>query len=153
MKTRRSNPLHIPMHRYLHCPRLGSAFYIDGPMVKRLRHHPFTVVTWVQVPLGSPFRHTKKERRQTLLFCVFFRFFGLFWAFFAEKILFILFDIRAGRDLFPSSFFSSFRIFQKIFFIRSFRSCRLYKSALCFSQGALCLFFHEKSYRFKVILS
>ena len=23
-------------------------------MVKRLRHHPFTVVTWVQVPLGSP---------------------------------------------------------------------------------------------------
>ena len=102
---------------------------------------------------GSPFRHTKKERRQTLLFCVFFRFFGLFWAFFAEKILFILFDIRAGRDLFPSSFFSSFRIFQKIFFIRSFRSCRLYKSALCFSQGALCLFFHEKSYRFKVILS
>ncbi len=28
-------------------------------MVKRLRHHPFTVVTWVRVPLGSPMKkHT-----------------------------------------------------------------------------------------------
>ena len=26
----------------------------EGPLVKRLRHHPFTVVTWVRVPYGSP---------------------------------------------------------------------------------------------------
>ena len=26
----------------------------SGPMVKRLRHHPFTVVSWVRIPLGSP---------------------------------------------------------------------------------------------------
>ena len=104
------------MHRYLHCPRLGSAFYIDGPMVKRLRHHPFTVVTWVQVPLGSPFRHTKKERRQTLLFCVFFRFFGLFRVFFAKKILFILFDIRAERELNPALFSPLFGFLKKYFF-------------------------------------
>ena len=29
-------------------------FYHHGPMVKRLRHHPFTVVTGVRFPLGSP---------------------------------------------------------------------------------------------------
>ena len=104
------------MHRYLHCPRLGSAFYIDGPMVKRLRHHPFTVVTWVQVPLGSPFRHTKKERRQTLLFCVFFRFFGLFWAFFAEKNPFHSVLHTGGTGVEPRPFFSSFQVPQKYFF-------------------------------------
>ena len=27
-----------------------------GPMVKRLRHHPFTVVSWVRIPLGSPLK-------------------------------------------------------------------------------------------------
>ena len=30
----------------------------DGPLVKRLRHHPFTVVTWVRVPYGSPAKST-----------------------------------------------------------------------------------------------
>ena len=25
-------------------------------MVKRLRHHPFTVVSWVRIPLGSPYQ-------------------------------------------------------------------------------------------------
>ena len=25
-----------------------------GPLVKRLRHRPFTAVTWVQFPYGSP---------------------------------------------------------------------------------------------------
>ena len=49
-------------------------------------------------------------------FCVFFRFFGLFWAFFAEKILFILFDIRAGRDLFPALFSFLFGFLKKYFF-------------------------------------
>ena len=46
---------------------------------------------------------------------MFFRFFGLFRAFFAEKILFILFDIRAGRDLFPSLFSPLFGFFKKYF--------------------------------------
>ena len=26
----------------------------DGPLVKWLRHRPFTAVTWVQIPYGSP---------------------------------------------------------------------------------------------------
>jgi hypothetical protein len=29
--------------------------YIDGPLVKRLRHRPFTAVTRVRIPYGSPF--------------------------------------------------------------------------------------------------
>ena len=37
-----------------------------GPLVKRLRHHPFTVVTWVRVPYGSP---AKKHRKHPVLFC------------------------------------------------------------------------------------
>jgi hypothetical protein len=35
---------------------VGQDFFeisTHGPMVKRLRHHPFTVVSWVQIPLGS----------------------------------------------------------------------------------------------------
>ena len=31
---------------------------LPGPLVKRLRHRPFTAVTWVRFPYGSP----KKER-------------------------------------------------------------------------------------------
>ena len=27
---------------------------VQGPMVKWSRHHPFTVVSWVRIPLGSP---------------------------------------------------------------------------------------------------
>ena len=34
-----------------------------GPLVKRLRHRPFTAVTWVRFPYGSP---TKKDG-----FCLF----------------------------------------------------------------------------------
>ena len=41
--------------------------YIDGPMVKRLRHHPFTVVSWVRIPLGSPKR--KSRQKPAFLFC------------------------------------------------------------------------------------
>ena len=26
-----------------------------GPVVKRLRHRPFTAVSWVRIPSGSPF--------------------------------------------------------------------------------------------------
>ena len=34
---------------------------LPGPLVKRLRHRPFTAVTWVRFPYGSPekFRHTR----------------------------------------------------------------------------------------------
>ena len=28
--------------------------YHNGPLVKRLRHGPFTAVTWVRFPYGSP---------------------------------------------------------------------------------------------------
>ena len=31
---------------------------LSGPLVKRLRHRPFTAVTWVRVPYGSPKQET-----------------------------------------------------------------------------------------------
>ena len=51
---------------YPQCPRFESRcryqkrrryFYLRlnfGPLVKRLRHRPFTAVTWVRFPYGSP---------------------------------------------------------------------------------------------------
>ena len=36
----------------------SSSRYHQGPLVKRLRHGPFTAVTWVRFPYGSP---TKKQ--------------------------------------------------------------------------------------------
>ena len=38
---------------------------LPGPLVKRLRHRPFTAVTWVRFPYGSP---KKKRRAQACLF-------------------------------------------------------------------------------------
>ena len=32
--------------------------FLDGPLVKWLRHGPFTAVTWVRVPYGSPHRQS-----------------------------------------------------------------------------------------------
>ena len=34
-----------------------------GPLVKWLRHGPFTAVTWVRFPYGSPCRHPKGRRQ------------------------------------------------------------------------------------------
>ena len=45
-------------HRRYHCKQTEISLNIDGPLVKRLRHHPFTVVTWVRVPYGSPAKST-----------------------------------------------------------------------------------------------
>ena len=47
-------------------PKLGAPDFF-GPLVKWLRHRPFTAVTWVRVPYGSP------ERRisQISVICVF----------------------------------------------------------------------------------
>ena len=35
-------------------------FIINGPLVKRLRHRPFTAVTRVRIPYGSPFSFLKE---------------------------------------------------------------------------------------------
>ena len=35
----------------------------EGPMVKRLRHRPFTAVTRVRISLGSLWRHSQVVRR------------------------------------------------------------------------------------------
>ena len=35
----------------------------DGPLVKRLRHGPFTAVTWVRFPYGSPCRRPEGRRQ------------------------------------------------------------------------------------------
>ena len=32
----------------------GASWILNGPLVKWLRHGPFTAVTWVRVPYGSP---------------------------------------------------------------------------------------------------
>ena len=45
-------------HRRYHQKTTRKRVYIYGPLVKRLRHHPFTVVTWVRVPYGSPAKST-----------------------------------------------------------------------------------------------
>ncbi len=45
-------------HRRYHQKTTRKRVYIYGPFVKRLRHHPFTVVTWVRVPYGSPAKST-----------------------------------------------------------------------------------------------
>ncbi len=45
-----------------------------GPLVKWLRHRPFTAVTWVQIPYGSPKTGSKSC---SLFFYVFSRFAGI----------------------------------------------------------------------------
>ena len=62
---------------YPQCPRFesrcryhpkGAAYSLRlffGPLVKWLRHRPFTAVTWVRVPYGSP---KKRESEQDSLF-------------------------------------------------------------------------------------
>ena len=41
--------------------------YHNGPLVKRLRHGPFTAVTWVRFPYGSPTK--QKGHSQECPFC------------------------------------------------------------------------------------
>ena len=41
---------------------------VYGPVVKRLRHRPFTAVTRVQFPAGSPF--FKREVKPLFFYCV-----------------------------------------------------------------------------------
>ena len=41
---------------------------LPGPLVKRLRHRPFTAVTWVRFPYGSPKKKTPK-RVSSFLVC------------------------------------------------------------------------------------
>ena len=51
---------------YPKCRRFKSTYrYHNGPVVKRLRHGPFTAVTRVRFPSGSP---DKKRRRQGAFF-------------------------------------------------------------------------------------
>ena len=45
--------------------RKGIPSHQSGPLVKWLRHRPFTAVTWVRVPYGSP---KKRESEQDSLF-------------------------------------------------------------------------------------
>ena len=40
-------------HKLFRCLFVGT---LSGPLVKRLRHGPFTAVTWVRFPYGSPKR-------------------------------------------------------------------------------------------------
>ena len=42
----------------------------NGPLVKRLRHGPFTAVTWVRFPYGSPKKETSEQKVRTFPFLV-----------------------------------------------------------------------------------
>ena len=44
-------------------PHLSGIPLENGPLVKRLRHGPFTAVTWVRFPYGSPCRHPEGRRQ------------------------------------------------------------------------------------------
>ena len=71
---------------YPQCPRFESRcryqkrrryFYLRlnfGPLVKRLRHRPFTAVTWVRFPYGSPRRSSSLTSGLLLLFYFLFSF-------------------------------------------------------------------------------
>ena len=41
----------------------GASWILNGPLVKWLRHGPFTAVTWVRIPYGSPCRHPEGRRQ------------------------------------------------------------------------------------------
>ena len=69
---------------YPQCPRFESRcryqkrrryFYLRlnfGPLVKRLRHRPFTAVTWVRFPYGSP-KISSSPFRWVAYFCIIYR--------------------------------------------------------------------------------
>ena len=47
----------------------SNSRYHNGPLVKRLRHGPFTAVTWVRFPYGSPNKNkTNLEKSRFVLF-------------------------------------------------------------------------------------
>ena len=49
--------------------RFKSHFrYHNGPLVKRLRHRPFTAVTWVRFPYGSPKKITSEPKGSDVIF-------------------------------------------------------------------------------------
>ena len=54
-----------PVRILVPLPNKGAAFYklrlLYGPLVKRLRHRPFTAVTWVRFPYGSPKKQEPTE--------------------------------------------------------------------------------------------
>ena len=53
------SPLPKPGEMYHVSP--GPLKGLSGPLVKWLRHGPFTAVTWVRVPYGSPLRQSVKR--------------------------------------------------------------------------------------------
>ena len=46
----------------------SSFRYHFGPLVKRLRHGPFTAVTWVRFPYGSPKNTAEKDTFSAVFF-------------------------------------------------------------------------------------
>ena len=76
---------------YPQCPRFESRCryqikaqrftlrLLYGPLVKRLRHRPFTAVTWVRFPYGSPKRETRKSVSLFLM--------GIFFVFIQDRLL------------------------------------------------------------------
>ena len=58
---------------YPQCPRFKSTYrYHYGPLVKWLRHRPFTAVTWVRFPYGSP-KISSSPFRWAAYFCIIYR--------------------------------------------------------------------------------
>ena len=77
-----------------------------GPLVKRLRHRPFTAESWVQFPYGSP--HTIAHEWLNKAVCELL-FFARFWVWSLFGLYCDFFGLYAGRTVFspPCVFFLS----------------------------------------------
>ena len=80
--------------------------YHSGPLVKRLRHRPFTAESWVQFPYGSP--HTFAHEWLNKAVCELL-FFARFWVWSLFGLYCDFFGLYAGRTVFspPCVFFLS----------------------------------------------
>src|SRR6476646_249784 len=52
-----AKPLLLPIRGFYFVNFIEN--YLNGPLVKRLRHRPFTAVTRVRIPYGSPLMYDK----------------------------------------------------------------------------------------------
>ncbi len=68
-------PAVSPVRIQVPLPKRRRYFYLRlnlGPLVKRLRHRPFTAVTWVRFPYGSP-KISSSPFRWAAYFCIIYR--------------------------------------------------------------------------------
>ena len=78
-------------------------YHFYGPLVKRLRHRPFTAESWVRFPYGSPHYDTPKWLYRAVWECFFlygfwsWSLFGLYCKATKFSLLFEIFDFGNSR--------------------------------------------------------